>query len=232
MKTVVICFVFILAATQTLFAQDSLTMYFDKNWNEIQDKSVADFYRKAIATGNGLYLVRDYYKSGKIQMTGSFSSKKFKEKTGHFVYYFENGHKNSEGNCQKDKNEGQWTYWFDNDVIKSEGKFIDGKKVEVWTYYNENGKLKAKEFFTKTQIKTYESYFSNGKQKLRIDFISDMLGTGTFFTIDGVPVFTGSLKNSQKDGEWIRTFQNGEMKLLFKNGELLSKPLGGIVRKE
>lgn len=232
MKTIAILFVFFLAAMQALFAQDSITMYFDKDWKEIQDKNVAQFYRKAIAESNGTYVVRDYYINGQIQMKGAFSSKKFKEKTGHFVYYAENGHKISEGECLKNKDEGQWTYWYDTDIKKAEGKYSSGKKVDVWTYYNKNGILNAKEFITEGITRTFEMYYCNGNPSFRIEFVGSSQNTGTYYSIDGKPTLTGRLVNGQRDGEWIRTFPDGEMKLLFKYGELMSKPIGGIIHKQ
>lgn len=233
MKTFIICVVFMAAAAQTLLAQDTLTFYYDKNWNEIQDKDIAEFYRKAFAVSNGVYFVSDHYKNGQIQMSGSYTSKKFKEKTGHFIYYFENGHKDTECNFLKDKNEGLWTSYYENDVKKAEGKYSAGKKVDIWSYYNEDGKLKAKEFYEKNEIKVFELYYCNGSVSYRGEFTNSSLPIKAYlYTIEGKPVLTGNLKNGQRDGEWIRTFENGEMKLLYKDGYLLNKKLGGIVRKE
>jgi antitoxin component YwqK of YwqJK toxin-antitoxin module len=233
MKTFFICVVFMAALAQALSAQDTLTFYYDKNWNEIQDKALAEFYRKAVAGSNGVYFVSDHYKNGQIQMTGSYSSKKFKEKTGHFIYYFENGHKDTECNFLKDNTEGLWTSYYENDVKKAEGKYSAGKKVDTWSYYNEDGKLKAKELYERNQLKIFELYYCNGSVSYHAEIANgSMQAKATLYTIDGKPVLTGNLKNGERDGEWIRTFENGEMKLYYKDGYLLNKPLGGIVRKE
>ena len=59
-----------------LYAQDTVTVYYDKDWKEIQEKEHASYYRKAFVENN-IWKVNDYYMSYKLQMTGTYPSKKF-----------------------------------------------------------------------------------------------------------------------------------------------------------
>ncbi len=106
MRLLLLKFIFILSSLNYVLAQDTITVYYNNKWTEIEDKNKATFYRKAFLDSNKVWIAHDYYMSNKIQMVGSFKSKKCKVKDGHFVYYYENGRKSSEGNYVKNKNEG------------------------------------------------------------------------------------------------------------------------------
>ena len=111
MKRISVCLLFSWFLSNSPLAQDTLTFYYDKNWKEIPEKNAAVFYRKAFVDDNNTWSVLDYYISDKIQMTGTFKSKSLL-KQGHFVYYYENGIKKSEGNYLNNKAEEKWCYWY------------------------------------------------------------------------------------------------------------------------
>lgn len=66
------------------------TVYLDKNRNETKSKNFK-YYRIAIED-SGLIKVIDYYRSGKIHMTGTYKSINFNNPTGQFFNYKKNGH--------------------------------------------------------------------------------------------------------------------------------------------
>jgi antitoxin component YwqK of YwqJK toxin-antitoxin module len=76
--------------SNAIIAQKMDSMYFDKNFNVTKSKNF-EYYR-LYASINGVVKVTDYYKNGKVQMTGGFKSIDFKERIGPFYFYDRKGH--------------------------------------------------------------------------------------------------------------------------------------------
>jgi len=233
MKKLFFYILILIAIPTSLAAQDTLKIYYDKNWNEITDKNAAVFYRKAFPDGNNTYAVSDYYINNKIQMTGRYKNVKMKEKQGHFVYYEENGQKLSEGDYLNDKVEGLWSFWFDNGAKKSEGNFVKDRKDGEWSYWNNYGQLTSKEYYRNGEIYLIEGYHENGTLSFKGEYnASGLLVTGIYWNSDGREYFRGRYKYGLRDGEWIRSFGESELKVNYKNGECTGNPFGGMVRKQ
>jgi hypothetical protein len=90
MKIISILFYFLIFYLDSATGQRRDTIYYDKNWKEVERKSYK-FYRVAFQY-NGIVQVTDYFKSGKVQMSGTYKSFKFDDPTGQFFYYSKNGH--------------------------------------------------------------------------------------------------------------------------------------------
>jgi antitoxin component YwqK of YwqJK toxin-antitoxin module len=90
MKTISIISILIIFCIDYSAGQKRDTIYYDKNWVETKSKNF-EFYRIAFLD-RGLIRTTDYYKSGKIQMTGTYRSFNYKDPTGQFLYYKKNGH--------------------------------------------------------------------------------------------------------------------------------------------
>ncbi len=257
MKKILSTLLFLCGISVPLFAQDTITIYYDKNWVELSSRNDAVFYRKAFENSENIWIVQDYYISNKIQMTGAYKSKKFTKKYGHFTYFYENGNKSSEGDYVNDKEEGLWNYWYDNgqkkssgeckaDKVegvwkywyesgekKSEGKYMNGEQVDIWNHWFINGQLEYTETYQKSGLCTYEGYYENGVKKVYGNSEKGKLqGIWVYWNSDGRIIMKGCYNHGLKDGEWIRTFRDGEMKKLFKNGVTKVKESGGIVRKD
>jgi antitoxin component YwqK of YwqJK toxin-antitoxin module len=233
MQKILISFLLLCNISGFLFAQDTITIYYDNNWVEISNKSDAVYYRKAFQESKNAWTVHDYYMSNKIQMTGSYQSKKLTIKNGHFTYYAENGNKTSEGNYLDDKLEGLWNYWFETGQKKSAGEYSAGEKTGIWNYWYDNGQLKSKDTYKKAGNGTYEGYHENGVPSVKGNTVNDRpQGIWVYWNSDGRIILTGNFKNGLRDGDWTRSFRDGEMKLHFKNGFIVNKQPGGIVRNE
>ncbi|ACU04620.1 MULTISPECIES: energy transducer TonB [Pedobacter] len=78
------------------YAQKTDTTYYDKDW-EPSTKALGSYFRitKTIEEGKR-YEVTDYFKSGKIQMTGAYTSLSPEVKDGEFIWYDEQGKKEKE----------------------------------------------------------------------------------------------------------------------------------------
>jgi hypothetical protein len=70
------------------FGQKIDTIYYDKHWNPVTSKKYK-YYRIARQDSNCVR-VFDYFKSGKIQMSGGYKSFDLIEQTGPFYYYKRN----------------------------------------------------------------------------------------------------------------------------------------------
>lgn len=224
---------FLLLVSNITYSQDTIRIYFDKNWNEITDKTEAVFYRKAFPGNNKMWVVNDYFISDNIQMTGSYKSGKLKIQQGLSSYYYENGHKSSEGLFAKDKKTGEWTYWFENGQKKTAGEFIADKKEGEWQYWSETGFVDTKEFFIKGVITSAAGFYENGQTRYSGEYTNGKKqGEWTSWNANGRIIFQGSYSYGLKQGEWIRYFSDGSMRLFYDNGVLEGNPLGGIVRRK
>jgi len=329
MKKILMFFVFTCIISNVLLSQDTIRRYYDKEWKKTSNKSAAIYYRKAFKSINKMWVVNDYFISNKIQMTGTFKTKKMKVRKGDFIYYYENGNKKSEGKCISNKSHGNWQYYYDNGKLKSEGKFIlgsksgnwkyyfdDGKpksegnylggiregkwqfyhkngekksegifvndKYEgIWNYYHENGKKKSKgKYLANNSEQIWEHWHENGERKAKGNYINNNRnglwsfwsengklkdeetfengilsyattyyedekvryegryyngkahGEFVYSNIEGIVTLRGKYNFGNRDGEWIRSFNEGEMKIQYDNGSVVGKSLGGIIKTE
>lgn len=170
------------------YGQDTIYVYYDNNWNPVKKSDDADYYRKAYRTEDKIWIVNDYYKSHKIQMTGKFKTKRFKQKLGHYTYYYENGNRSSEGEYKDGERNGFWQFWFEDGKKKSEGEIKNGLYEGHWKFYYENGNQKS------------EGYFIND---LRAN-------EWKFWEEDGKISSQGSYKDGKLDADWIYWYENGK----------------------
>jgi uncharacterized protein len=254
MKLYFFLLVIIITMPKTLFSQDTLVIYFDKDWNKISNKDVAVYYRNAFIDSNKTWIVNDYYMSKQIQKTGSYKSKKLKTRQGHFIYYYENGKLESEGKYSTGNREGDWIYYYDNGEKKAEGiyiaslaegiweywhesgekkaegKYYNDNKEGIWNYWYTNGQLKNVETYTKGEITSIIGYFENGKINYKGDYIKEVKqGEWTYWNVDGRIFFKGAYTDGNQDGEWIRYFPEGDVKIFYVHGVPQGKTLGGMV---
>lgn len=257
MNRVNTCFLILFLVSNSLLGQDTITTYFDKDWNQIQNKELSVYYRKAFLDNNKAWSVHDFYASHQLQMIGTYKTKKADIKQGHFVYYYENGQKQSEGEYINDKKEGMWIGWYENGQQKSKGNYLNEKLNGIWEYWHENGEKKAKgNFMNDYKTGTWSYWYENGQIKIEEEHKSKSMyiykgyaingkflaegcyinnvkqGIWNYYNIEGRLILKGEYKNGLQEGEWIRYFKNGSMNIVFKNGNYLSKKYGGIIPNE
>ncbi len=243
--------------SSSILAQDTLTIYFNKDWEKVQNKNMALYYRKAFLDHNKAWAVCDYYLNDTLQMTGNLKSKTSEIRHGHFVYYYENGKKQSEGDYSNDKKvgvwsgwhengelkykgnyligalDGVWQYWHENGQKKAEGKFLNNAETGLWVYWNDKGKLKSEEEYIGKNMVSIKGYSDNGKMISEGKIINNnKQGIWKYYNVDGRLTLQGSYKDNLQEGEWMRYFKNGSMKIIFKNGNIVNKQYGGIYQDE
>lgn len=239
MRIIVLKFAFILVSLNYALAQDTITIYYNNDWTEIQDKNQATYYRKAFLDSNEVWMAHDYYMSNKIQMTGTFKSKKFNAKQGHFIYFYENGRKSSEGEYVNDNKEGFWTSWHENGQKKSEGLYKNDLRQDKWNFWHENGQKKSEGLYINDNAEDkWEFWFDSGEKKSEGKYTRDKKdGTWNYFyktgqleTVEtfkdtqlyniisyfenGNIKFKGNFAYGQSDGEW--TYWNVDGRLFLK----------------
>lgn len=248
-----VLFLFLL---HSAYSQDTVKVYYDIDWKEITNTNEAEFYRKAYWDSTHTWAVKDYFKSHKIQMTGTYKSKDMKVKHGHFVYYHENGNVSSEGNYLNDKAEGPWTiwhengkikskgkytedklegaweYWFDNGGKKSAGTYLKGEREGIWRFWYQTGEKECEESYRKGVIVSATGYFENGNMKYSGGYVNgERQGEWTYWNVDGRMFLKGKFNYGRRTGQWVRTFPEGEMRINYKFGNIEGPLFGGIFMK-
>lgn len=150
---------FLFAISAKLFSQNAASadkvVYLDSTWIETS----SDNYKyirviKDYSINKKTYLIKDYYKSKKIQMIGESTDKDIIKEEGPYVYYYENGNKKLAVSYSNRKKNGKEYNWYENGNLKSELEYFE-KKGEVlykvinfWnpekqqTVINGNGEIK------------------------------------------------------------------------------------------
>jgi antitoxin component YwqK of YwqJK toxin-antitoxin module len=189
-------FIFISSFSQT--ANDS-AMYLDSlhNLGTAENYKYIRIVTDYQTPNKESYQVKDFYKSGKIAMSGASLNRDKIVKTGPFVYYYESGQRKSIINYELDKVNGNYYEFYENGNKKLQGEWIDDNKTvlpdtKIISYWDENA----------TQT------------------IQD--GNGYFDEIYGIG--KGKIKNNLKDSIWVG--ENKKFKFTYienyKNGELVS----------
>jgi len=91
------CLYLCLFFSTALFAREYDVVWFDANWQQTTSKEQAVYFRVCEADSiNQRYTMQDYYISGKLYRTGSFTSLNPEVRDGLFIWYFKNGRKQKE----------------------------------------------------------------------------------------------------------------------------------------
>ena len=138
--------IFTFLVTSSTFCQDTITKYIDNNDNETTAARAA--YKRKIYRNGEIWIVKDYFLDGNLQMIGEYTSNNLKSKNGNFIYYHQNGQKDAEGKYVKNERSGDWFYWYDN-----------GQQKKVLSY-DETGLLSgaSREYYPSGKLKFEGSY--------------------------------------------------------------------------
>lgn len=253
MKVKAIWFLLLSLVLNNIYAQDTVKIYYDKNWKEISNKDIAVFYRKAFEDSNKVWTAHDYFISNKIQMTGTFRSKKLKSRQGNFVYYYENGNISAKGRYLKNKREGIWTYWYENGEKSSKGEFLDSKKEGIWTYWSDKGQKKSEgkyvddkadgiwnywhesgekkaqgKFLNDNKDSVWNYWYTNGQLNCKEIYNKGSLLLATGYYENGSMQYKENFKNNKIQGEYV--YWNEEGRIIFKGNYINGKRDGEWIR--
>ena len=107
--------------------------------------------------------VLETYKDGKIKKIKYFEIKNEKKVFKYYKELYPDGSTKIEGPLKNNQREGHWIYFYDNGVKWSEGNYINGKAVGKFTIRYKDGNL-WEEIYYKQGVKSKEVvYDKNGK---------------------------------------------------------------------
>ena len=120
-------------------SQTGDTLYFNKSWKPCSKKEYSFF--RLVQEAGGVYTIRDYYKTGVLQMQASAISAEPEVLHGSCTYYHSNEITKTKGSYDHGKPEGTWIHYHSNGNIKAKGNCEKGKLVGLWDYYNSKGEF-------------------------------------------------------------------------------------------
>lgn len=178
-------------------AQD--TIWYDANWDETNDKELAEFYRPPAKKVGDDYLITDYYKSGVKQMEGLSYEKGEGFWNGTVVWYYPNGDTSRTIEYENNVVNGKFMEYYGNGKVAGRSEFKNNVPHGMVEYYYYNGKLESK------------GNYKNGKPD----------GETTSFYRDGKPKEIGNYKDGKWHGNWKRYDMDGKVdaELEYEYGE-------------
>lgn len=124
------------------------TIYYDRNWKVISNKTFASYYRFALYPIDSLLsrYFKTYYASGELQGEGTFISLDERDDSqnlleGEIVSYFKNGKIQERLFYSSGLQNGEHTVYYENGNIKEHCRLTDGKKNGIFSSFTEDGKV-------------------------------------------------------------------------------------------
>lgn len=204
MRTLTICYLLlglpILLAAQT---EQRIAGYFDSNWVEVTEKERATYYRTIEVQAGGLFLVKDYYMSGQLQMQPVLC-KSYRPKLeweGNTILYHENGKVKEEGFFKNEERNGLHTFWYNNGAQHQVVWYDKNVIVKIHQYWSIDGKelLKngtgiieefsdGKTFFTEIHDSVHVSTYS----------FDESVNSLVYLQAEKIPEYKGGVKNMHR----------------------------------
>lgn len=124
------------------------TIYYDRNWKVIGNRTFASYYRFALYPIDSLSprYFKTYYTSGELQGEGNFISLDERNDSGNMldgeiVSYFKNGQIQERLFYSSGYQNGEHTVYYQNGNIKEHCPLTDGKRNGILSSFTEDGKV-------------------------------------------------------------------------------------------
>ena len=117
------------------------TIFFDKEWNQSVKKEASYFRIVSIDTSRILFLVRDYYLNGQLQMEGAYRSINPDMRIGEFSFWHQNGIKHISCHFKDGLLNGHYEEWHENGTLKADKNYMEGKLDGTTKDWNDQGVL-------------------------------------------------------------------------------------------
>ncbi|MCX6272703.1 MAG: hypothetical protein NTU44_16100 [Bacteroidetes bacterium] len=190
------------------------TILFDENWKVVTDQSSAKYYRIINYTnGKPTGIVKDYYKSGKVQCEFKLLSDDPEVYAdGVALWYYENGNKAQESIYKNGKVNGNSKSWYENGKLKSEGTILDTVQDGRWVYYHENGKLWSEMSYKEgKKWECFSNFDASGKPQ-SCGTIKNGNGIMISYYEKGGKMFESNFSNGIREGRSVDYYENGGKK--------------------
>ncbi|MDR2065684.1 MAG: hypothetical protein LBP85_08280 [Prevotellaceae bacterium] len=154
------------------FAQERIdTIYYDKDWKGVSNRTFADFYRIAVYPASDSYkkLFRDYYITGELQASGAFISiDKFDDSKsvfdGETITYFKSGKIHYKNHYSNGKRNGEHCEYYEDGLVVKKMDFVNDELSGLYTEFLENGAFVQAEYINgKLKYDYYVTSNQNGQ---------------------------------------------------------------------
>jgi antitoxin component YwqK of YwqJK toxin-antitoxin module len=196
MKRILIVFILFLTLTRISYCQKVDTLFYTRSFKEASAHKYT-FYR-IVRHDSTMVKVFDYWKYGKIFMSGGFKSNDFKVKTGPFIYY-------KKDRISKYRLYEPSKYQM---ILSSLGilKYIPSQSdsLDILVYFHKNGNINAAGYVSECCKKNGRWIFiSKDTAYVTIENYRNGIIDGPFVNYyKGYVISTGYYKNAKKDGDW------------------------------
>lgn len=199
----------ILLFCKQLFSQKIDTIYFDRNWDKTS-KDQALFYRPLpIVKEGNLFLLQDYYMSGKLQFKGRCKDVELQEYEGEVIWYFENGAVSEVSIYKNGKRNGLSKAFLENGQVLCNGIYKDNEPYSG-LFFDGRSEFNVLE---KGEQKEKLKYYIGAKQLAQKKVFTDKIkSTTTFYDITGKVIGTLTKKKEYTD------INGTEVEFYYKNG--------------
>ncbi|HEY0091929.1 MAG TPA: energy transducer TonB [Flavobacterium sp.] len=184
MKVLLATFIFVLAGFSATFAQskDDLVIYLDSSNTKT---TIGNYVTRRVIENSKKdhrqYIIKDYYKSGKLKSEGITLSADSEKYDGPLTSFYENGNKMSVMNYSAGWLSGEFFSWYELGAKKVEGKYFapnlkEREKVveQIIQYWDKDGVQKVID-----GNGYYEEIHDNFSQKGKIKYrVKDSIWTG------------------------------------------------------
>ena len=207
----VLCFFIALLSSTSLFAQEEIVTYINKDGVPIPNKEEAAYIRKlgTQPSDQNLYELQEYYPNGQLKRKG-------------WVQYDEPERFFLEGWIE--------TYYKDG-TIRTRIRYAENKRIDTASLYYANGQLKEQKIYVKpaTGPVSHDAviqqwYYADTKGNV---LVQDGNGTAEI-TINKIDKEKGNFVDGYRHGHWVGTFQKG--KYQFEEWYNMGKVTRGVSR--
>ena len=187
LNKLIILLIFVSAGASSQVLID--TMYFDGQWEQ-SSREKARYYRiiSTDTSGEFRFLVRDFYLSGQIQMSGTYKSIRPDNKDGHFIYYNQDGSRQMECHYRENLLHGPYDEWYDSGQKKVSRHFSKDKLDGQFSSWREDGTYRLQAHYSDGARNGYFiSFYTNGQKARKDLYENDQLIESQCFTSGGEP---------------------------------------------
>ncbi|SHG48192.1 TonB family C-terminal domain-containing protein [Chryseolinea serpens] len=125
----------LLAATRvTAQSAEQIAGYFNQDWEAVTDPKTAAFY-KTVEQKDSIYLVRNYYISGKKQRYAEYLDEALETAHGKMLRYYESGALKEEERWDHGKRVGTQKTYYENGSLQKESRTAALGAEEVFIHY-------------------------------------------------------------------------------------------------
>lgn len=175
-----------ICSTLQIFASptDTTRIFYDDKW-KVTTQEDAAYYRKCWKAGS-LWMVRDYFITGELQMNGAYSDDSMDVREGHIDYYHKNGRISKSADYVHDDAEGIMKTWHENGKPESQEFYRKGKPEGIARHWMDDGHLADSLHYAQGQLNGYQVwYHPNGIKSEEGTYVDDSAWEVKLYTPSG-----------------------------------------------